>query len=191
WSLMDSGNLAGARVAVAPGDTIFAVGLLPPSVDPFQRNFILDQGLLNFREPGSADTAAFALLGSQRTNDYVKLDLSSDEYVILENRFLSPASAVRLLQDDTTHVVLGPRDPDPWQARVAPRLSDGTIPSLIPNQGTRPHMRVDFLDDATDTMHVRVTRTWQPKGWPVKANFPPGGPDLLAADLDRDGKPEA
>ena len=261
WSLMDSGNLAGARVAIAPGDTIFAVGLLPPSVDPFQRNFILDQGLLNFREPGSADTAAFALLGSQRSNDYVKLDLSSDEYVILENRFLSPASTVRLLQDDTTHVVLGPRDPDrfeydallpgggilawhvdesvipfvtalrynpdfgfntnprrlglqvieadglddlgdlgspfalgsdldPWQARVAPTLSDGTIPSLIPNQGTRPHMRVDFLDDATDTMHVRVTRTWQPRGWPVKANFPPGGPDLLAADLDRDGKPE-
>ena len=111
WSLMDSGNLVGARVQSSTGE-IFAVGLLPPSIDPFQRNFILDAGLLNYRQPGSADTAAFPLMGSQRHNDFVKVDLSSDEYVILENRFLSPAAAVRLLQDSVTRVVLGPREPD-------------------------------------------------------------------------------
>ena len=258
WSLMDSGNLLGAHV-LSDGDDIFAVGLLPPSVDPFQRNFILDAGLLNFREPGALDTAAFTLHGSQRTNDFVKLAQSSDEYVILENRYLSPALAVRLLQDSVTHVVLGPRDPDrfeydalepgsgilawhvdesvipfttslrvnpdfgfntnrrrlglqiieadglddlgdlgspfllgsdldPYQAKVAPTLSDVTIPNLLPNQGTRPHLRVDFLDDASDAMHVRVTRTWQTAGWPVQANFPPGGPALLTLDLDGDGK---
>ncbi len=260
WSLMDSGNLVGSLVS-RRDSIIFAVGLLPPSLDPFQRDFLVDEGLLRFRRPGALDTAEFRLHGSQRTNDFVKVDLSSDEYVILENRYLAPADSVRLLQDDTTGVVLGPREPDgyeydallpaggilawhvdesvipfftslrtnpdfgfnsnprrlglqlleadglddlgdlgspfllggefdPWQARVAPVLSDTTIPSLIPNQGTRPHARIEFLDDASDTMRVRVTRRWQPPGWPVAANFPPGGPLPLAADLDRDGRPE-
>ncbi len=260
WSLMDSGNLVGSRVQLPTGE-IFAVGLLPPSLDPFQRNFILDEGLVNYRVPSSADTAMFTLRGSQRTNDFVRLDLSSDEYVILENRYLSPSSAVRLLLDDTTGVVLGPREPDrfeydallagsgvlawhvdesvipfftslrtnpdygfnsnprrlglqiieadglddlgdlgspfwtggefdPYQARVQPELSDVTVPNLLPNQGTRPHLAVTFLDDASDAMHVRVRRTWQPAGWPVRANFPPGGPTPLAADLDGDGRPE-
>ena len=261
WSLMDSGNLVGGFVAKSyvPGGQIFAVGLLPPSVDPFQRNFILDQGLLNFRTPGPADTAAFPIGDSERNNDFVKLDLSSDEYVLLENRFLSPAAAVHLQSDDTTHVVLGPKEPDrfeydallpgggilawhvdesvipfttslrvnpdfgfntnprrlglqvleadglddlgdlsspyalgsnldPWQASVAPKLSDTTVPNLLPNQGTRPHLQIDFLDDTSDSMHVRVTRTWQTQGWPVSANFPPGGPVLLAADMDGDGR---
>ena len=258
WSLMDSGNLVGARVQTPTGE-IFAVGLLAPSIDPFQRNFILDAGLLNFRKPGAADTAAFALLGSERANDFVKLDLSSDEYLILENRHLSQVASVRLLQDSVTRVVLGPRDPDrfevdallpgsgvlvwhidesvipfvtslrvnpdfgfntnprrlgdqvieadglddlgdtgspfllgsefdPYQAKVATTLSETTIPNLLPNQGTHPHVKVEFLDNASDTMHVRVTRTWQPQGWPVQANFPPGGPALLAIDMDGDGK---
>src|SRR5262245_16036416 len=258
WSLMDSGNLAGARVQRPDGE-IFAVGLLPPSVDPFQRNFILDAGLLNFRTPGPADTAAFPIADSERNNDFVKLDLSSDEYILLENRYLAPAAAVHLDSNDTTHVVLGPKDPDrfeydallpgggvlawhvdesvipftqslrynpdfgfntnprrlglqvleadgiddlgdlgspfaigsdldPWQARVAPVLSDTTIPNLLPNQGTRPHLRIDFLDDTSQQMHVRVSRKWAPTGWPVVANFPPGGPVLLAADMDGDGR---
>jgi len=85
------------------------------------------------------------------------------------------------------HTILG-GEFDPWQATVAPTLSETTIPNLLPNQGTHPHLRVDFLDDTSDTMHVRVARTWQPQGWPVFANFPPGGPDLLSIDLDGDGK---
>jgi M6 family metalloprotease-like protein len=258
WSLMDSGNLVGAKVQTPQG-IIFAVGLLAPSIDPFQRNFILDAGLLNYRRPGPADTAAFAILDDERNNDFVKLDLSSDEYLILENRYLSPATLVHLDQDSLTRVVLGAKDPDrfevdalldgggvlvwhidesvipfttslrvnpdfgfntnprrlgdqvieadglddlgdtgspfflgswmdPYQAKVAPLLSETTVPNLIPNQGTHPHMQVEFLDDTNPSMRVRVTRSWQPKGWPVAANFPPGGPLLLAADLDGDGK---
>jgi M6 family metalloprotease-like protein len=258
WSLMDSGNLVGAKVQTAQG-IIFAVGLLAPSIDPFQRNFILDSGLLNYRQPTPDDTAAFTIQDGERNNDFVKIDLSSDEYLILENRYLSPAAAVHLLQDSLTRVVLGPRDPDrfevdalldgggvlvwhidesvipfvtslrvnpdfgfntnpgrlgdqvieadglddlgdtgspwmlgswtdPYQATVAPLLSETTIPNLIPNQGTHPHVNVDFLDDTSQNMHVRVTRSWQPQGWPVTANFPPGGPALLAIDVDGDGK---
>jgi len=259
WSLMDSGNLVGARLATSQG-VIFAVGLLPPSIDPFQRNFILDNGLLNYRQPGPADTAAFPLQGSERHNDFVKLDLSSDEYLILENRHLTPVAAVRLLQDTTTSVILGPREPDgfeydallpgsgilvwhidesvipfttslrvnpdfgfntnprrlgdqvieadglddlgdtgspfllgsefdPYQHFVNPTLSETTIPNLIPNQGTHPHLKIDFLDDSSDTMHVRVARTWQLPGWPVTANFPPGGPKLLTGDFVEEGQP--
>ena len=261
WSLMDSGNLLPAYVQTFTMGTIFAVGLLPPSIDPFQRNFILDEGLVNYRIPGPADTAAFVLRGSARTNDFVKLDLSSDEYLILENRNIADASLVRLQRDDTTGVVLGPRDPDryewdallpgagvlvwhvdesvipfltslrtnpdfgfnsnfrrrglqiieadglddlgdlgspdwqggrydPYQNFFAPLLSETTIPNLIPNQGTRPHMQVEFLDNARDDFRVRVTKNWQLPGWPVRANFPPGGPTPLAADLDGDNAPE-
>src|SRR5262249_11191816 len=42
WSLMDSGNLAGSQVQLPDGDIIFATGLLPPSIDPFQRFFVGD-----------------------------------------------------------------------------------------------------------------------------------------------------
>ena len=214
---------------------------------------------MNYRQPGASDTAAFRLRGSQRSNDFVKLDLSSDEYVILENRYLAPAAAVRLAQDSVTRVVLGPREPDrfeydallpgtgvlawhvdesvipfttslrvnpdfgfntnprrlglqvieadglddlgdlgspfllgseldPYQASVASELSDVTVPNLRPNQGTRPHLRIEFLDDASDTMLVRVTRTWQTPGWPVSANFPPEGPALLTLDMNGDGR---
>jgi M6 family metalloprotease-like protein len=260
WSLMDSGNLVGSRVQLPSGE-IFAVGLLPPSIDPFQRNFILDEGLLDYRIPGPTDTATFVLHGSARTNDFVKLDLSSDEYLILENRHLADAATVRLLRDDTTGVILGPKDPDrfewdallpgagilawhidesvipfltslrinpdfgfnsnprrrglqiieadglddlgdlgspdllggaydPYQNFFAPLLSETTIPNLIPNQDTRPHLQVEFLDNARDDFRVRVKRQWQLAGWPKRANFPPGGPVPLAADLDGDGKPE-
>jgi hypothetical protein len=86
------------------------------------------------------------------------------------------------------YVLGGPYDP--YQAWVQRELSETTIPNLIPHQGTRPHLRVQFLDDASDTMLVRVQRDWLTPGWPVAANFPPGGPLPLAADLDRDGRPE-
>ncbi|HXS83351.1 MAG TPA: hypothetical protein VN896_11615, partial [Methylomirabilota bacterium] len=170
WSLMDSGNLVGARVQRPDGE-IFAVGLLPPSVDPFQRNFILDEGLLQYRTPGPADIAPFPIANSQRNNDFVKLDLSSDEYVILENRYLSPAAAVHLLSDDTTHVVLGPKDPDrfeydallPGGGVLAWHVDESVIPFTIslrtnPDFGfnTNPRrlglqvLEADGLDDLGD-----------------------------------------
>ena len=257
WSIMDSGNQTGSRVQLADGSEIFATGLLPPSVDPFQRQFTGDA--LQFVQPAFGDTVA--IVGNERSPVMYQVPLSSDEYLLLENRYLSPANVVELDQDSTTRVILGPKSPDrfeydallpgggilawhidasvipyesslrinpdygwntnplrlgeqiieadglddlgdpgspfatgspldPFQHRVTPVLSDSTQPNLIPNQGTRPHLRIDFLDDAADTMHFVVTRRWAVPGWPVPAYTPAEGAALLALDRDDDGEDE-
>jgi M6 family metalloprotease-like protein len=257
WTLMDSGNLVGSRVLLGDGSEIFAVGLLPPSIDPFQRNFIGDG--MDIRVPAWGDTLPLA--NNERNNVFYKLPLSSDEYVLLENRWQSPASTVRLDADSATKVVLGPKEPDgfeydallpgagilawhvdesvipferslrinpdygvnsnynrlglqvleadglddlgdpgspyllgspldPYQKKINPSLSDSTSPNLRPNTGSRPHLRVEFLDNAADTMHFTAVRTWALPHFPVVAHFPPGGPVPLAIDADGDRFPE-
>ncbi len=254
WSLMDSGNLDGVHVALKDGDVIWAIGLLPPSIDPFQRNFIGDG--MDIRVPTWGDT--LAIRGSNRGNVFYKLPLSSDEYVLLENRYQWPGDTlVDLEADPVTKVILGPRSPDrfeydalgpgsgilawhvdesvvpferslrinpdyglntnwarqglqiieadglddlgdggspylegspldPYQKSVNASLSDSTTPNLLPNQGTRPHLRVDFLDDAGDTMHFTASRTWAMRAFPVRANLTRGGAWPLAIDADGD-----
>ncbi|MEO5989068.1 MAG: immune inhibitor A domain-containing protein [Candidatus Eisenbacteria bacterium] len=257
WSLMDSGNLVGSRVQLADGSEIFATGLLPPSIDPFQRAFLGD-GLV-FAVPAWGET--LSVVGNERSPLMFQVPLSSDEYLLIENRFLAPADAVELDQDDSTRVILGPKSPDrfeydallpgggilvwhvdasvipfetalrpnfdyafnsnpfrlglqvieadglddlgdggspyilgspldPYQRSINPSLSDTTQPNLRPNQGTRPHLRIDFLDDAAETMRFTANRTWQLAAWPVEASFPPLGPQLLAIDADGDRYPE-
>jgi len=258
WTLMDSGNLVGSRVLLNDGTEIYATGLLPPSIDPFQRQF-LGSGL-TFMEPASGDTTA--LRSGQRHADMLRVPLSSDEYLLIENRYLAPAAAVELDSDPVTRVILGPRSPDrfeydallpgggvlvwkvddsvipfdnslrinpdfgfnsnpfrlglqvveadglddlgdlgspyilgspldPYQRSVNAVLSDSTRPNLLPNQRTRPHLRIEFLDDADSTMRVVVRRAWQLPGWPVAAGeFATGGPRLLAIDADGVRGPE-
>lgn len=258
WSVMDSGNLVGSIVQVQGGSEIYATGLLPPSVDPFQRQFT-SPDVLQFREPFWGDTMTVA--GNERSPVMYYLPMSSDEYVLLENRYLAPASLVQLDQDSTTRVILGPKSPDrfeydalmpgggllawhidesvipfttslrvnpdfgwntnpfrlgvrileadglmdlgdggspyatgsptdPFQRRINPVLSDTTMPALIPNQGTRPHMRIEFLDDADSVMRFVARRTWTRDGWPARTEFPAGGPQLLSIDVDGDGDRE-
>lgn len=253
WSLMDSGNLAGAVIPQPDGDDIFAVGLLPPSVDPFQRFFATD--VLDFPEVSYADT--MALRDGERHPDMRSVRLTSDEYLLLENRWITPIDTLTLDQDPVTHVILGPRDPDRFEydsllpgsgilvwhvdssvipfensLRVNPDfgvntdfqrlglsiieadglgdlgdpgspfilgshrdpyfrsnnavLSDVTEPNLIPNVRTRPHLRLEFLDEPSDSMRFLAGRAWQLPGFPRKADFPPGGPQLLAIDVDGD-----
>ena len=253
WSLMDSGNLAGSIVGLPNGDEIFATGLLPPSLDPFHRFFISDA--LRFPDPAWGDTTT--LTDSERHPDMRRLFLSSDEYLVLENRLLAPADTIELDQDSTTRVVLGPKSPDRFEydalipgggllvwhvdASVIPFetafrinpdygynshpgrpgvsvieadgladigdpgspfilgsprdpyfrsnnavLSDITTPNLRPHIRTRPHLRLDVLDDPGPAMRFIATRTWQPPGWPVAGDFPPGGPLLMAVDSDGD-----
>ena len=111
WSLMDSGNQVGSLVGLANGDTIFATGLLPPSIDPYQRQFTGDA--LHPVEVSYSDTTTIA--NSERNPDLRRVRLSSDEYLLIENRYLAPASTVDLEQDSVTHVVLGPRTPDRFE----------------------------------------------------------------------------
>lgn len=263
WSLMDSGNLVGSIVALPGGDEIFATGLLPPSIDPWQRAFTTDQ--LTFPEALYGDT--LALRSGERHPDMPRVSLTSDEYLLLENRYQAPADSVELDQADSSRVVLGPKkldrheydallpgsgvlvwhidesvipthefvfpcdtaranadcafntnpnrlaisvveadglgdlgDPnspyiigaprDPYWKSNNPSLSDSTRPNLDPHIGTLPHIRIDFLDDRDSTMRVSFARTWQLPGWPVRASFPPGGPQLLAIDVNGDRLPE-
>jgi M6 family metalloprotease-like protein len=266
WSLMDSGNLAGAPFLLPDGTESFAVGLLPPSVDPFHRFFTSD--LLTFNDVVD-DTMTIA--DSERNPDMRRLWLSSDEYVILENRAIAASDSVPLDQDTTTHVILGPKFPDryeydallpalphdvgtpplasggilawhidastipfetatridpfadygfnsgpgppaitvieadglgdlgdltspfffgspydPWFRSNNRVLADDTEPSLLPHTGSRPHARLEFLDDPGPSMRVIGKREWLRAGWPVAADMPPGGPMLLAVDADGD-----
>ena len=52
--------------------------------------------------------------------------LNDDEYLLIENRFLAPDVAVELEQDPTTHVVLGPRYPEPARVRF-PAAGGGVL----------------------------------------------------------------
>jgi len=111
WSLMDSGNLVGSIVVLPDSSELFATGLLPPSVDPFQRGFIGDA--LTFPEVSYGDT--MTLMAGERYPDMRKITLSSDEFLLLENRALAPDSVIQLDQDDSTRVVLGPKNPDRFE----------------------------------------------------------------------------
>lgn len=255
WSLMDSGNLLGSIVRLPGGDELYATGLLPPSFDPFQRFFVgdgLDFSEMAYGEPDS-------LPPSQRAPEVRRLWLSSDEYLLLENRYLAPSQFVELDQDSVTRVILGPRSPDrfewdallpgggllvwqvdasvipfefslrtnpdfgfntdpfrpgvriieadgladlgdlgspfllgsyrdPWYVGNNATLSDSTpYPRLVANTGSRPHLRLDVFSGPDSILHLGAVRTWHLPGWPVAADFPPGGPQLLAVDADGDG----
>jgi len=260
WSLMDSGNLLGSRVTLKDSTTvIYATGLLPPSVDPWQRAFATD--ILAFPEVDYGE-GPDSLTDSERHPDVRRVTLSSDEYLLLENRHLASADTVLLDQDSVSRVILGPKSPDryeydallpgsgilvwhidesvipyetslrvnpgygyntnpqrlavsvlegdglqdlrdagspyflgapfdPWFRSNNPTLSDSTFPNLIPHTGTRPHKRLDFLDDPGPVMHFSARSMWERAGWPVNADFPPGGPQLLAVDADGDRDLEA
>jgi M6 family metalloprotease-like protein len=113
WTLMDSGNLLGSRVLLKDGTQIYAIGMLPSSIDPLQRSWQFSSGM-DIREPVWGDTLTLA--DNERHNVFYKVPLSSDEYLLLENRYLSPADTLlQLDSDSTTKVVLGPKQPDRFE----------------------------------------------------------------------------
>jgi M6 family metalloprotease-like protein len=129
WSLMDSGNLVGAPFQLPDGSESFAVGLLPPSVDPFHRFYMnfTASGVVDFTEVAPGDTVTIA--DSARHPELKRLFLSSEEYLVIENRAIAATDSVPLDQDPMTRVVLGPEFPDRFEY-------DGLLPS-------RPHAEGD------------------------------------------------
>lgn len=111
WSLMDSGNLLGSIVQLQDGSELYAIGLLPPSVDAWQRQFLGD-GLVP-QVVAWGDT--MTILDSERHPDVRAASLSSDEYLLFENRFQAPVDSIAVEQDDSTRVVLGPGLPDRFE----------------------------------------------------------------------------
>lgn len=111
WSLMDSGNLVGSQVELPNGDVVFATGLLPPSIDPFQRFFTTD--LLTLPEVSIGDTMTIA--AGERFPDVRRAFLTDDEYLLLENRAVTPLDEIVLDQDTVSHVILGPIIPDRFE----------------------------------------------------------------------------
>ena len=77
---MDSGNNVGSTVVLPDGSEVFATGLIPPSIDPFQRFFTTD--VLDFVEPSF--TAPTPVQNGERFPDMKRIFLTSDEYLILE-----------------------------------------------------------------------------------------------------------
>jgi M6 family metalloprotease-like protein len=142
WSLMDSGNLAGAPFQMPDGSESFAVGLLPPSVDPFHRYFASDA--VTFTDMASDDTVSVA--DSERNPDFRRVFLSSDEYLVIENRAIAATDSVPLDQDTITRVVLGPKFPDRFEY-------DGLLPS-------RPHAEGDSALSSGGLLvwHIDATR---------------------------------
>src|SRR5439155_24605045 len=53
-----------------------------------------------------------------------------------------------------------------------------------------PPRPLEFLDNPDTRMHFVSPRTWQLPGWPVLADLPPEGPQLLAVDAAGDRRPE-
>jgi len=127
WSLMDSGNLVGAPFLLPDGTESFAVGLLPPSIDPFHRFFMPSP--LVYAEAVPGDTVVVHDI--ERHPDVRRVFLSSDEYLLIENRAIAATDSVPLDQDSTTRVVLGPKYPDRYEY-------DGLLPSLPHDPGTPP-----------------------------------------------------
>jgi len=77
---------------------------------------------------------------------------------------------------------------DPWFVGNNTTLADSTIPPMRPHIKTLPHARLDVLDVPGATMRILARRTWERSGWPVAADFPPAGRELLAVDADGDGQ---
>jgi M6 family metalloprotease-like protein len=171
WSLMDSGNLVGSEVILPDSTILFATGLLPPSVDPFQRQFISPR-IPTPLEVSYGDTLVYR--SSQRYPDVRKVTLTSDEYLLIENRWLAPADVVSLDQDSVTRVILGPETPDRYEYDAL-LLGSGILvwhidESVIPLESYFP---VDTALRANPDL-----------GW--NSNFTRPGVDVIEADALND-----
>jgi len=257
WSLMDVGNLVGNAVTLPSGTAVYATGILPPGVDPWQKRLVYDDMPAAPEPPYGQD----ALLGDIEENFTVfKVPISGDEYLLLENRLddVNENGQLEITRDPVTGVILGPSaadtlewdflvpgpgmlawhvdesvadffgpraDPnyglnvnrarfglqiieadglddlgdfnspyalgtttDPWSSAVGGRLNDTTVPKLLTNSETDPHLDIEFKSLAGPAMTVRVTRQWDLPGWPAHVVQPPSGISPVISPLGSDSQ---
>lgn len=174
WSLMDSGNLVGAPFLLPDGTESFAVGLLPPSLDPFHRFFTSDA--LNFQDATWGSPMPIA--DSQRNPDMRRVFLSSDEYLVLENRYIFPSDTVSFEQDPVTRVVLGPKTPDRFEY-------DALLPSIPHAEGTPPPASGGVLVWHIDASTIPFgTATRMDPRFDYGFNSGPGPPAITVVEAD-------
>ncbi len=237
WSLMDTGNLVGNSVTFPNGTAVYAVGILPPAVDPWQKRIVYDD-VPTAPEPAYGGTEH--LPDIERNFTVRKVPISGEEYLLIENRLddLNGNHQLTLARDPNTGVILGPgaadsleydflvpgpgalvwqvdesvadffgprADPgfglnvnrsrfglqiieadglddlgdfntpfplgastDPWFVGNHTHLSDTTVPKLVTNSGTDPHLDINFTSPPGPDMTFTVARQWDLPGWPVK-----------------------
>jgi M6 family metalloprotease-like protein len=113
WTLMDTGNLTGTTVVTGTGanqQSFFAIGIVPPLADPYQRHLAYDD------VPREVETIGVDSLKSPLVEaKAIKVPLDSEEYLLLENRQgdLNGNGTLTLVRDSTTGVILGPGPEDP------------------------------------------------------------------------------
>ncbi|MGH7725227.1 MAG: hypothetical protein ACREOU_07325 [Candidatus Eiseniibacteriota bacterium] len=107
WDLMDVGNLVGNAMPLGNGGVIYLIGLLPPSIDPWQKRLVYeDVPAARFPSYGLEDS----LRNSAQGSEVLRVPLSGEEYYLIENRLddLNRNGSLTLRQDPTTGVILGP-----------------------------------------------------------------------------------
>lgn len=114
WDLMDVGNLLGNGQTFPNGVSAYVTGLIPPSVDPWQKRLIYpDVPAARFPVYGADET----LGNSSEAYEVMQVPLSGEEYLLLENRLddLNGNGQITLQRDSLTGVILGPSDRDPLE----------------------------------------------------------------------------
>jgi M6 family metalloprotease-like protein len=255
WSLMDVGNLVGNAVTLPSGTAVYATGILPPAVDPWQKRLVYDD-MPSAPEPAYGSQVT---LGDIEENFTVyKVPLSGEEYLLLENRLddINQNGSLQITRDPVSGVILGPSaadtlewdflvpgpgilawhvdesvanffgpraDPDfglnvnrnrfglqiieadglddlgdfnspfalgattdPWSLATHDHLGENTVPKLLTNSETHPHLDLHFTSVPGPSMTLRVDRLWDLPGWPVVVHQPPGGISPVVAPLGTD-----
>src|SRR6185503_5262001 len=111
WSLMDVGNLVGNAVTLPSGTAVYATGILPPAVDPWQKRLVYDD-MPAAPEPvyGSEVT----LPNIEQNYQVLRVPISGDEYYLIENRLddVNGNGQLTLTRDPVSGVILGPAAAD-------------------------------------------------------------------------------
>lgn len=107
WNLMDTGNLLGNALPLGNGGVAYVIGILPPSIDPWQKRLVYeDVPSARFPNYGQEES----LTNSSEGYEVLRVPLSGEEYYLIENRLddLNGNGSITLQRDQETGVILGP-----------------------------------------------------------------------------------